>query len=240
MITEDALLAKLDARTACLINFAGHRFILDASGALVWPKHDMVVFSDLHFEKGSFLSQFANPLPRFDTAKTITNMQNVLQEYSPKQVICLGDSLHDGNALSRMNNSDLSDINDLVRGVDAWFWVLGNHDPEIPDAILGQSSEYYELDNILWVHEPENLTRFANVKAQVIGHFHPKLSVKKARHRMTGKCFVSTENILLMPAFGQYTGGLWVEDEAIQSLLQGPYQTHLLFNNKLYSTGIKA
>ena len=234
MIAEDALLAKLQAREACLIHFADQRFILDASGALIWPKHDMVVFSDLHFEKGSFLSQFANPLPRFDTAKTITKMQNVLQEYSAKQVICLGDSLHDGNALSRMNDKDLSDINDLVHGVSSWFWVLGNHDPEIPDAILGQSCEHLEIDNILWVHEPENLDKFAGVKAQVIGHFHPKLSVKKARHRMTGKCFVSNDDILLMPAFGQYTGGLWVEDEAIQSLLQDTYRTHLLFNDKLF------
>ena len=161
-------------------------------------------------------------------------MQKVLKEYRPKQVMCLGDSLHDGNALSRMSDTDLSDINDLVTSVNTWFWVLGNHDPEIPDAILGQSCEHYKIDDILWVHEPENLSNFNGVKGQVIGHFHPKMSMKKARHRMTGKCFVSADNILLMPAFGQYTGGLWLEDEAIQRLLSGHYQTHLLFNDKLF------
>ena len=72
MITEVDLLAKLQARTACLIDFAGQRFILDASGALVWPKHDMVVFSDLHFEKGSFLSQFANHQKNAEGAKRIS------------------------------------------------------------------------------------------------------------------------------------------------------------------------
>jgi metallophosphoesterase superfamily enzyme len=51
---------------------------------------------------------------------------------------------------------------------------------------------------------------------------------------MTGKCFVCAENVLLMPAFGQYTGGLWVEDKAIQSLISGAYETHLMFNEKLF------
>jgi DNA ligase-associated metallophosphoesterase len=221
------------------VKFSGQRLLLDGSGVLVWPQYDLLIFSDLHLEKGSFLSQFANPLPRFDSTETLKRMQLMMTRYNCSHVICLGDSLHDGNALSRMQNSDLAQLNQLIQSVEKWTWILGNHDPEIPESILGQRAAHLQFANILLVHEPESLDTFANVDAQIIGHFHPKSTYKLANRKVSGKSFVCDDDILFMPAFGKYTGGLDIKDKAFLPIFtrKNAY-VYLTYHQKIYLTSI--
>lgn len=235
MILENGLILRLKKHKACVVDFVRNRIILDASGTLFWPAYDLLVFSDLHFEKGSFLSQFANPLPRLDTQKTLKNMQNVLTLYQPNWVICLGDSFHDGNAISRMDLCNVEELNSMVNSVLNWQWILGNHDPEIPKQIAGQSSVNLTVNNLLLVHEPEEKIKERQVEAQIIGHFHPKMRVKKMGHTMSGKCFVVGNEVLLMPAFGQYTGGLSIDHEAIKNTIGKPSLTYFLYEQKIFN-----
>lgn len=124
MIAVEALQQRLKENQVIPIRFAGHRLLLDASGVLIWPAQDLIIFSDLHLEKGSFLSQFANPLPRFDSKDTLKRIANMLSIYCCGNVVCLGDSLHDGNALSRMQQDDLETLNIMVQSVERWTWIL--------------------------------------------------------------------------------------------------------------------
>lgn len=242
MISEKALISRLSNKQSCIVEFANNRFLLDASGTLFWPDFDLLIFSDLHFEKGSFLSQFANPLPRMDTRKTLDNMQKVLATYQPKCVVCLGDSFHDGNAISRMETSNIELLNSMVGSVQKWQWVLGNHDPEIPKEITGESFVSLKHKNILLVHEPEDLKKInethgstQTITAQIIGHFHPKMRTKQSGHSMSGKCFIVANDVLLMPAFGQYTGGLSVDDKAIKSIITEKPAQFLLYGQKIFN-----
>ena len=242
MISEKDLIARLSNKQSCIVEFANNRFLLDASGTLFWPDFDLLIFSDLHFEKGSFLSQFANPLPRMDTRKTLDNMQSVLAIYQPKCVVCLGDSFHDGNAISRMEIGDIELLNSMVNSVHNWQWVLGNHDPEIPKEIAGKSFVSLTQNNILLVHEPEDLKKInednkntQSITAQIIGHFHPKMRTKQSGHSMSGKCFIVAKDVLLMPAFGQYTGGLSVDDSAIKSMITDNPAQFLLYGQKIFN-----
>ena len=242
MISEKALISRLSHKQSCIVEFANNRFLLDASGTLFWPEFDLLIFSDLHFEKGSFLSQFANPLPRIDTRKTLDNMQKVLAVYQPGCVVCLGDSFHDGNAISRMENADIQLLNSMVDSVQKWQWVLGNHDPEIPKEIAGESFVSLTHNNILLVHEPEDLKtineehkKIQSITAQIIGHFHPKMRTKQSGHSLSGKCFIVANDVLLMPAFGQYTGGLSVDDKVIKSIVTGKHDQFLLYGQKIFN-----
>lgn len=237
MIKPEVLHKMVMSNAVIPIRFNQHRMLIDGRGVLYWPRHDMLVFSDLHFEKGSFLTQFAHPLPRFDTTDTIKRMANIIEEYEPKQLICLGDSFHDMNAGKRMQADDIGAINELVSGVDKWVWVLGNHDPEVPQALHGMRAPYFKLNNILFVHEPETLgvEKFTDCEAQVIGHFHPKSTHKLKERKVTGKSFLLGNNLMIMPAFGKYTGGLDSEHEAIQSLFDEQHaQAFLCYHMKVY------
>jgi DNA ligase-associated metallophosphoesterase len=216
----------------CLL--AQQHLLLDALGVAFWPKQNLLIFSDLHFEKGSFLSQFANPLPQLDTLDTIKRMQACLDLFQPEQVVCLGDSLHDGNAINRMRQQYIDEINLMVSGAKKWWWILGNHDPDIPKEINGTRVPFLALERLLLVHEPENLEDFGDVNAQIIGHFHPKARRKLSKHYVRGKCFLKDEQKLMMPAFGAYTGGLDSDDPALTALLASNKSCYLSFNNKLF------
>ncbi|MBT1451197.1 ligase-associated DNA damage response endonuclease PdeM [Glaciecola sp. XM2] len=217
------------------VNFAQYRMVLDGRGVLYWPKHDVLVFSDLHFEKGSFLTQFAHPLPRFDTKETIHRMMGLVQQYQPKKVICLGDSFHDGNAGKRIERKEIEAINTLVEGVEQWIWILGNHDPDIPEQLLGTRNHHLILDGILFVHEPEVLEQYAHCHAQVVGHYHPKTRYRLVNQYVSGKSFCVGETLLLMPAFGKYTGGLSSDDPVIKKLFgNASPQILMSYHHKLY------
>jgi len=235
MIDATQLKALVLSNTAIPYKFANTRVLLDGRGILLWPQHDLLVFSDLHFEKGSFLTQFANPLPRFDTRETIKRMQLLISEYKPSRVICLGDSFHDGNADKRIAAQEVDAINDMIAMVETWTWILGNHDPDIPSIVEGERAHHLALERLLFVHEPENLEDYPDCDAQVVGHFHPKTRYRLANQKITGKSFVIGDTLLLMPAFGKYTGGLSSDDEAITSLFgKASPQIMLTYNKKLF------
>ena len=169
-------------------------------------------------------------------------MQKVLAVYQPGCVVCLGDSFHDGNAISRMENADIQLLNSMVDSVQKWQWVLGNHDPEIPKEIAGESFVSLTHNNILLVHEPEDLKtineehkKIQSITAQIIGHFHPKMRTKQSGHSLSGKCFIVANDVLLMPAFGQYTGGLSVDDKVIKSIVTGKHDQFLLYGQKIFN-----
>lgn len=249
MIDPAQLKTLLMSHQVIPAKFAGHRLLLDAGGVLVWPQQNILIFSDLHLEKGSFLSQFANPLPRFDSKDTLRRMKMMMERYQCEHVVCLGDSLHDGNALARMQPDDLATLNVLVKSVARWTWILGNHDPEIPLEIFGSRAPFLAVNNVLLVHEPEDLDdinrHFAlqsnlpehhvAVDSQIIGHYHPKSSYKLANRKVTGKSFVCADNMLLMPAFGKYTGGLDINDSAFEPLFtRKDVLVYLSYHQKIY------
>jgi hypothetical protein len=249
MIELTALKALLMNHQIIPVKFAGHRMLLDAGGVLIWPQQDLLIFSDLHLEKGSFLTQFANPLPRFDSKDTLKRMQLIMARYDCDHIVCLGDSLHDGNALARMQPDDLSSLNALVKSVQKWTWVLGNHDPDIPPEILGDRAPFLHIQNLLLVHEPEDINAIneksslkpllskeaSKIEGQIIGHYHPKSSYRLANRKVTGKSFVCGDDILLMPAFGKYTGGLDIKDSVFKPLLKSKeVLVYLTYHHKIY------
>ncbi|MFC4701439.1 ligase-associated DNA damage response endonuclease PdeM [Glaciecola siphonariae] len=246
MIEADALHALVMNNTLIPVRFCEQRLIIDGRGVLYWPRHDLLIFSDLHFEKGSFLTQFAHPLPRFDTRETLKRMQLLIEQYRPKQVICLGDSFHDVNADKRLQQDDIETLNAMLNNVNKWMWVLGNHDPDIPQVLSGIRVPHVLIDGLLFVHEPEELSSFLPDSAgttfepeillgQIVGHYHPKTSYKVSQKRVTGKSFVIGKHMLLMPAFGKYTGGLSTDTTVIKSLFpEGAPQILLSYHAKLF------
>ena len=216
-------------QTSATITFGDQTFLLLASGCLFWAEREMLVVSDLHFEKGSFFSGLGNPLPLLDTLDTLKRLRQIMAEMAPREVLCLGDSFHDKGAFARMAPRDLSCINRLVGQVQRWTWVLGNHDPDLPDTIHGHKATQLQVDGLMFSHEPEDTDA-----PQVVGHFHPKHHYRIGGQRLSGRCFVHTESLLVMPSFGTYTGGLAITDPALATHLGERCSPHLLWRNKIW------
>ena len=214
------------------MRFAGHTFLLDGRGVLYCPVRDALVVSDLHLEKGSFLGQFANPIPQLDSLSTLRRLNAILDDYSPRTVVCLGDSFHDARAFSRMAQPEKQLLNTMIASCEKWYWVLGNHDPEIPELVGGGSVAALNWTGIRLLHEPITHASFA----QLVGHYHPKCRAVIARRRFSGRCFVHNDRLMIMPAFGQYTGGLDINDEALITWI-APQGRHVFlnFDEKVYA-----
>lgn len=225
---------KLKAKQANLVELAGNKLLLDASGALIWPAESMLVVSDLHFEKGSFLGVFGNPIPHYDSRKTLQNLLRVIEQYSPQHVLCLGDSFHDHNAWQRLSEQEKQDMIELVNLQPRWTWILGNHDPDLPSELPGEKVTELSIKNLLFLHEPK--LPIAPQTAQIFGHFHPKMTKSVSRQRMSGRCFMYDQMKMVMPSFGAYTGGLSIDDSAFEALFNyRAASKHLIYNSKIHS-----
>ncbi|WOI37926.1 ligase-associated DNA damage response endonuclease PdeM [Alteromonas sp. CI.11.F.A3] len=239
-INEQWLSAQVALRSISIVKFAKMLWLLDARGVAYLPALDWLVVSDLHLEKGSYLRSYGNPLPSVDSVATLKRLQQIIRDYNPARVISLGDSFHDKHSMSRMTAEDRNLLCDIINSVPKWDWVEGNHDPDLPEGIPGNPCHEIVHSNVVFRHEPEiyepepcetephekeshekepstkdGVQAKPQAKHQIIGHYHPKIRKTISRRRFSGKCFVVTEDLFIMPAFGQFTGGLDVDEEVM-------------------------
>ena len=218
MLSTSRLQQLIDTKQVFPVRFGNSLWLLDSRAALYWPEQDCLLLADLHFEKGSYLSQYASPVPRYDSRATLKSIAALLACYAPHRVLCLGDSFHDIHAFERFLADDVAQLKALVLSVEEWIWLEGNHDPQVPEALDGLRAESYPLrtrqgELIHCRHIPQD-----NDGLQIVGHFHPKAWFASGKRRFRGKSLVTTDTLMLMPALGQYTGGLSIEDEVLTTL----------------------
>ena len=212
------------------INFHGVEFWPDPSGVLWWPKERILIASDLHFEKGTFLARHGSLVPPYDTHDTLERLETLVQHYAPRQLVLLGDSFHDRAAWLRLDVALQHRILALASSVPT-IWVEGNHDIVLEAHGLGQFVGEHRIGDILLTHEPSD-----QQLPQIIGHYHPKVRLNVRTGKVSGRCFVHAERLLVMPSFGSYTGGLDVRSEAFRAVV-GPAEPALYL---LHGEGVHA
>jgi DNA ligase-associated metallophosphoesterase len=211
------------------IVFAGQRLVLDAELALYWPDQQALIVSDLHLEKATFLTQFGSPLAPYDTLDTLSRLEKLVARYRPKTLILLGDSFHDRRAWERLESSARAHWQTICGSVETCHLVEGNHDVDLNHDLSTPFIDEVAIAGIIFRHEPGD-----GPLAQVIGHFHPKLRTSLRGHRLTGKCFAVNDKMLIMPAFGTFTGGLNISDPVFSDLAQGqPFQPYVIYGKTI-------
>ena len=231
--------------SARMIDFTlnGAALAADPSGAIFWPERRVVVVSDLHFEKASAYAARGVPLPPYDTAATLDRLCAVLERHRPERVISLGDSFHDRGAAERITTGALDRIRGLVAAHD-WIWITGNHDPE-PDPLWGgRSKNDLVLGPLVFRHQAAD----GIGAGEVSGHYHPKTRVRLRGRSVSGQCFVTDGNRLMLPSFGAFTGGLDVTSTEIRRLFRrrfdvlflGPERIHRFPSSALLASRVLA
>lgn len=234
-ITDAWLTQKVARRQITIVKFANMLWLLDARGVAYIPALDYLVVSDLHFEKGSYLRSYGNPLPSLDSRATLARLQHVIEDYQPHTVISLGDSFHDQHSMSRMSIEDTQSLYHLVKQVPHWEWVEGNHDPHLPTGVPGTPREKLLHQQLCFQHEPDAPTSPTEFSFQVIGHYHPKARTTVSRRRYAGKCFVLGKHMMVMPAFGQFTGGLDVDEAVMTALVPAAERAcYLIYDDTIF------
>jgi DNA ligase-associated metallophosphoesterase len=208
----------------------GETLLLDATGALYWPAMRTLIFSDMHFEKGSSYARHGALLPPYDTRATLARVTALVTRYAPARIIALGDSFHDAEAADRLDTVEREMLLRLARAA-SWIWIAGNHDPEPPSWLGGDVAEEVAIGGLVFRHEPSA----APFAGEIAGHLHPCASVTRRGRTLRRRCFVSDGARLVMPAFGAYAGGLDVREEAVRVLFPDIFRAYLLGARRVYA-----
>lgn len=201
----------------------GTALAVDPEGALWWPERRLLAVADLHLEKASSLARRGHLLPPYDTRATLARLARLVERHRPAMLLCLGDSFHDVDGPKRLAAEDRAALAALS-AVTELLWVEGNHDPGTLPQGLGRLVDEIAFGALLFRHQA---TRgFAG--GEVSGHYHPKATVFGGLRRVTGRCFVTDGRRLILPAFGQLTGGLDVLDRAYRPLFPEGFEVVLL------------
>jgi DNA ligase-associated metallophosphoesterase len=195
------------------IELAGHALLPTAAGALYWQAESTLIVADLHLEKGAAFAARGMMLPPYDTRETLRRLAICLERFRPRRVIALGDSFHRSELAASLCAADREQLLRLQRGRD-WYWVLGNHDPELPPSVGGVACASLELGGVTLRHLPSEGTS----NLEIAGHLHPVARIARHGAGIRRKCFATDGRRLVLPAFGAYAGGLNVLDDAYRGL----------------------
>lgn len=196
-------------------DLAGAEIVCDPTGVLFAPSQDLLVVADLHLEKGAAFARRGMMLPPYDTVATLQLLGAAIGRYDPARVLCLGDSFHDRNGAAFMPAPYREALTALMTGRE-WLWIKGNHDPEPPAFVGGETLEEARIGPWIFRHEPT--PGFCH--GEVAGHLHPAARVSAAGRSVRGACFATDGSRMIMPSFGVTTGGLSVLDRAFHGLFR--------------------
>lgn len=218
------------------IELNGEAMLCDPAGVLYSPQERLLVVSDLHLEKGAAFARRGMMLPPYDTAATLALLGATIARYAPKRVICLGDSFHDRKGAAFMPAGFRETLKGLMEGRD-WIWISGNHDPEPPAHLGGETMAEVALGPWSFRHEPSARPR----EGEIAGHLHPVARVAGRGRSVRGACFATDGLRMVMPSFGITTGGLNVLDRAFHGLFRAEYaKAYVIGRSRIYPIGFGA
>lgn len=212
------------------IGFGGLTLTLHGSGAAYIAAEATLLVADLHLEKGSRAAAKGRLVPALDSRDTLKRLRCAIEALEPARVICLGDSFDDRFAGGRMAPADKDELLSLCGMAREWIWLGGNHDPEIPAFCGGELHREMMIGRVALRHEPA-VDRQA---PQIVGHIHPKASLPAGGHRFSGPCFCVSEDLLIMPAFGAYAGGLSCKAPPVRALHKSEPRLYMMHAGKLW------
>ena len=194
------------------IAVAGEPVMLHACGVAWIATADALVVADLHLEKASSFARRGSFLPPYDTGATLRRLEAAVAALRPRVVVALGDSFHDRGGPDRLAPADRARLERLTRAGE-FVWITGNHDPELPPWLGGRVVDELRMGGLTLRHVPEPRAR-----GEIGGHMHPVVSVVGGGRRVRRACFASDGDRLVMPAFGELTGGLDLASPAFADL----------------------
>jgi uncharacterized protein len=180
--------------------------LLDGRLALFHQTERWLAVADLHF--GYELSQRAagRLVPMWGMASISERLLELIDEYKPRQLIILGDLVHDKAAAVQA-----AQLLERLAARCEPIVVAGNHDRQLRGQV--EMVESWETERFYFHHGHCAAERAHQI--QIIGHHHPAGVVTDgAGLRLKCPAFVQQSSCWIMPAFSPWASGTrWTGDE---------------------------
>jgi DNA ligase-associated metallophosphoesterase len=196
------------------VDYAGESVWLLPERALWWPAGRVLFVADLHLGKAATYRALGQPVPAGTTRENLARLSSLLLNYQPRQLVFLGDLLHAAQARTPSVLQGLAAWRESFAALDCVL-VRGNHDSRAgdPPASLGMRvvDEPFAIGPFAACHHPQR----HDTLGVIAGHVHPALNLRgPGLDHVRLPCFCLEAGLLILPAFGEFTGGWNVTREA--------------------------
>ena len=182
----------------------GQSFWLHAHRAVFWEEQKALILSDLHFGKTGHFRKAGIAVPQSVYKEDLQRLFALIQHFSPRQVIAVGDLFHShANLELELFKRWRLDFPDLQ-----FHLVKGNHDilhkQWYAEAAITLWPENMQVGNIGFSHEqcPQSVAPYT-----FCGHLHPGITINgMGRQTLRLPCFYFTPTYCVLPAFSKFTG----------------------------------
>ena len=196
--------------------------LLPGRAAVVTASQTLLV-ADLHLGKAAAFRRAGIPVPEGSAQHDLARLERLVAEQFVKRLVVLGDLFHAKGGCTDRVFEEFREFRRRIAGVECLL-VLGNHDRgvgRIPrDLGLDACLPVLDEPPFYFVHEPASVVAPARRGQFAIGgHLHPKLAIRSpGGDRIADRCFVAEPSLLVLPAFGSFTGGHLVAPAAERRL----------------------
>lgn len=190
------------------ISIQKNTFTMHPSGGMLWHEKRMLLIADVHLGKVSHFRKHGSAVPLRAVAANFDQLTRVADYYQAQSICFLGDLFHSSL------NTEWKLFEKWVRSrEETLILIAGNHDIISPVKYENLDIDIYsefQSNGFLLTHHPEEREGFFNF----CGHIHPGIRLGGiGRQVLKLSCFFKTENQLILPAFGTFTGNYYLEPQ---------------------------
>jgi uncharacterized protein len=174
------------------------------------PAAKTLFVADLHLGKAATFRAFGAPAPTGVSEETLRRLAELIETVRPEHVAVLGDFTHARAAMTpglfkslcawRGRWSSLAFtivLGNHDRGAEQAYWDCGFSCAQAPAVIAGIECRHHPIDSARGVGP-----------LVVAGHVHPVVRLNgPGRDSLRTPCSVVGERQIVLPAFGEFTGG---------------------------------
>lgn len=189
----------------------GERLTLLAERAVHWPARRTLLVADLHLGKEEVFARAGIPIPRGPSETGLARLAALVAATASERLVVLGDLMHAVPASGEPWLAALAGFLDHHAEL-AVEVVAGNHDRAAGRERLDRRLVWHEAALVeapfVLRHEPEEDARGYTLG----GHLHPvcRLGGGRRGERLRLPAFWFRRRAAVLPAFGDFTGGLRV------------------------------
>lgn len=185
----------------------GDELELLAEYAAFDPMRRILMVADLHLGKGLTFRRQGLAVPAGSSAQTLERLDRLIATRRPDALVVLGDLLHGPQALHPHLLDQLVAWRVRHRSLAVQL-VTGNHDERA--GLLPESCGIESVGECLEAG-PWRLHHAAPPSVEegfaIAGHIHPVIRLQGSYDRLRRPCFWLRPGALVLPAFGEWTGG---------------------------------
>lgn len=190
------------------ITILDNTFTLHPCGSVFWEEKNTLLIADVHLGKVSHFRKHGAAVPLKAMHENFKQLTKTVEAFNPEIVCFLGDLFHSSlNAEWKLFEKWVASRSEKI------ILVAGNHDIISPlkyEAIDIKIYSEIELHPFLLTHHPEEREGFFNFS----GHIHPGIKLGgMGRQLLKLSCFFKTENQMILPAFGTFTGNYFLDPQ---------------------------